>query len=71
MICTVKSTHSQSNSHSWILVETDSHADACVVGSNVLVAHNHKCYIDVYSFDQAAWHKNAYTIDATIVYKDQ
>ncbi len=40
LVQTVKSTISQSN-FSKISVEPDSHADICVVGSNVLNVHNH------------------------------
>ena len=69
-IRTVNTTCSQSNSHIRILVELDSHADTCVVGSNVLVVHDHERYVDVYGFDQAARHKNASTVDAAIAYED-
>ncbi len=43
---TVKSTQSQSNFDE-ISVELDSHADTCVVGSNVLVVHHHEYFVDV------------------------
>ncbi len=66
---TVKSTCSQSN-HSRISVELDAHADTCVVGSNVLVVHDHEHFIDIYGFDKEIRHSNACTIDATIVYED-
>ncbi len=36
----VQSTHSQSN-YSKISTEHDSHADTCVVGSNIVVVHDH------------------------------
>ncbi len=48
---TVKSTRSQSNFNK-TSVELDSHADTCVVGSNVLVVHDHKRFVDVYGFDK-------------------
>ncbi len=66
---TVKSICNQSN-YNKISVELNSHADTCVVGSNVLVVHNHEHFVDVYGFDKETWHANACTIDATIVYKD-
>ncbi len=69
-ICTVKSTCSQSNNHSSTLVELGLHADICVVGSKVVVIHNHEHYVNVYSFDKETQHDNACTIDFVITYKD-
>ncbi len=66
---TVKSTRSQSN-FSKISVELDSHADTCVVGSNVLVVHDHERFVDVYGFDKETRHVNASTVDAAIAYED-
>ncbi len=66
---TVKSTCSQSN-HSRISVELNSHAVTCVVGSNVLVIHDHEHFVDIYSFDKETCHANACTVDAAIAYKD-
>ncbi len=51
LVQTVKSTCSQSNFNK-ISVELDLHADTCVVGSNVLVVHDHERFVDVYSFDK-------------------
>ncbi len=51
-----------------IQVELDSHADTSVVGSNVLVAHDHECYVDVYSYDSKSRHKNITTVDAALAY---
>ncbi len=48
LVCTVKSTQSQSN-HSRISVELDSRADTCVVSSDV----------DVYCFDKETEHANS------------
>ncbi len=62
---TVKSTCSQSN-HIIISVELDSYADTCLVSSNVLVIHDHKCFVDVYGFDQETQHSNASTVDVAI-----
>ncbi len=62
---TVKPTTRQSN-HSRISVELDSHADTCVVGSNVLVIHNHECFVNVYRFNKGTRHSNVYTINTTI-----
>ncbi len=66
---TIQSTCSKSNYNS-ISVQLDSHADKCVFGSNILVVHNHKHFVDFYSFDKKSWHSNACTTDAVIVYKD-
>ncbi len=65
----IKSTRSKSNSNK-ISVELDSHADTCVVGSNVLVVHDHERFVDVYGFDKETRHANASTVDAAIAYKD-
>ncbi len=43
-IVTVKSLDSSLNTN--IQVELNSHADTSVVGSNVLVVHNHEQYVD-------------------------
>ncbi len=48
----------------------DSHTDTCVVGSNILVVHNHERFVDVYGFYKAAKHSNACTVDSAIAYKD-
>ncbi len=66
---TVHSSCSESNDGRK-LVEMDSHADTCVVSSNILVTHDHACYVDVYGFDKETNHSNAYTVDGAIVYKD-
>lgn len=58
-ICIIKYTCSHSDSHSRLLVEIDSHADTCVVGSNFLVVNDCEHYADVYGFDKATRHKNA------------
>ncbi len=68
LVCTVKSTCSQSNLNNKS-VELDSHAEMCVVCSKVLVVHNHECFVDDYGFDKQTRHSNACTIDAAIVYK--
>ncbi len=65
----VKFTCSQSK-HSSISVELDSHADNCVVGSNVLVVHNHESFVDVYIFDNKTRHTNASMVDAAISSED-
>ncbi len=44
-IVTEKSLYSSVNNK--IQVELNSRADTIVVGSHVLVVHNHECYIDV------------------------
>ncbi len=66
---TVKSNCSQTNFNE-ISVELDSHADTCLVGSNVLAVHNHECFVDVYGFDKETRHANASTVDAAIAYED-
>ncbi len=66
---TVKSTCSQSNLNK-ISVELDSHADTCVVGSNVVVVHDHEFVVIIYGFDKDTRHANACTVDAAIAYKD-
>ena len=68
-IRTVKSTRSQST-FSTISVELDSHADTCLVGSNVLVVHDHERFVDVYGFDKETRHANASTVNAAIAYED-
>ncbi len=47
-IVTVKSLDSSLNTN--IQVEFDSHADTSVVGSNVLVLHDHEQYVDVFGY---------------------
>ncbi len=51
-----------------IQVELDSHADTSVVGSNVLVVHDHECYVDVYGYDSKSRHKNVTTMDAAVAF---
>ncbi len=68
-VCTIKSTCSQSNPIR-IFFKMDSLADTFVVGSNVLVVHNHSCYVDIYSFDKEIWHQNTSTVDTAIMYED-
>ncbi len=68
LVHTVKSTCSQSN-HSNFSNELNSHADTCVVGSNILVVHNHEHFVGVYGFDKETMHSNACTIDVTITDK--
>ncbi len=41
-VCTVKSTYSQNNYDSRILVELDLNAGTLIVGSNTFVVHNHE-----------------------------
>ncbi len=66
-IVTVKSLDSSLNSK--IQVELDSHTDTSVVGSNVLVVHNHECYVDVFQYDSKSRHNNVIvTVDAAVVY---
>lgn len=49
-ICTVKTTHNQSNSYSKkILFKMESNVDTCVGdGSNILLAHNHEHLVNIY-----------------------
>ncbi len=54
-IVTVKSLDSSLNAN--IQIELNSHADTSVVGSNVLVVHNHEWYVDVYGYDSKSRHK--------------
>ena len=65
-IVTVKSLDSSLNTN--IKVELDSHADTSVVGSNVLVVHDHERYVDVYGYDSKSRHKNITTVDAAVAY---
>ncbi len=53
-----------------IPVELDSHTDTSVIGSNVLVLHDHKCYVDVFVYDSKSRHKNNTTVDTAVVYDD-
>ncbi len=69
LVQTFKPTYRQSNFNQ-ISVKLDSHADTYVVGSNVLVVHDHKHFVDVYGFDKETRHANASIIDAVIAYKD-
>ncbi len=67
-IVTVKSLDSSLNSK--IQVELDSYADTSVVGSNVLVVHDHECYVDLFGYDSKSRHKNITTVDAAVAYND-
>ncbi len=49
-----------------ICVELDSYADTSIVASNVLVTHDHKCYVDVYGYGNKSRHKIIKTFDATV-----
>ncbi len=68
-VITVKSLGSPTKDD--ICVELDSHADTSVLGSNVLVAHDHEFYIDVYGYDSKCRHKNITNVDAAVVCDDQ
>ncbi len=63
------STHSLSN-HSRISVELNSHAGTCVVGSSILVIHDHEHFVNIYGFDKETKHTNAFIVDAVIAYKN-
>ncbi len=63
-IVAVKSLDSSINHK--IQVEIDLHVDTTVVGSNVLVVHDHERYIDVYGYDSKSWHKNITNVDAAV-----
>ncbi len=65
-VITVKSLGSPTKDD--ICVELDLHADTSVLGSNVLVAHDHEFYIDVYGYDSKSRHKNTTTVDAAVAY---
>ncbi len=65
-IVTVKSLDSSLNTN--IQVELDSHADTSVVGSNVLIVHDHEGYVDVYGYNSKSRHKNVTTVDAAVAY---
>ncbi len=65
-IVTVKSLDSSLNTN--IQVELDSHADTSVIGSNVLVVHDHEQYVDVYGYDSKSRHKNVTTVEAAVAY---
>ena len=65
-IVTVKSLDSSHNPK--IQVELDSHADTSVVGSNVLIVHDHERYVDVFGYDSKSRHKNVTTVDAAVAY---
>ena len=67
-VITVKSLGSAVNDK--IHVELDSHADTSVVGSNVLVVHDHERYVDVYGYNSKSRHKNITTVDAAVAYDD-
>ncbi len=56
--------------HGKISVEVDSHADTCVVGSNVLVVHDHEHFNNIYGFNKETRLSNICTINAAIAYKD-
>ena len=66
---TVKSTSSIANDKQ-ILIELDSHADTCVVGSSTLVVHDHERLVDIYGFDHSQSHKDARTVDVAVAYDD-
>ncbi len=68
-VCRVKSTCSKS-AHSRISVELVSHADTCVVSSNVLVVHDHGGSVDIFGFGKETQHTNACIVDVAIVYGD-
>ncbi len=53
-----------------IQVELDSHTDTSVVGSNVLVVHDHAHYVDVYGYDCKSRHKNVTTVNAAVAYNN-
>ncbi len=57
-----------SSLNSKIKVELDSNADTSVVGSNVLVVHDHECHIDVFRCDSKSRHKNITTVDTAVAY---
>ncbi len=40
------------------------------MGSNELVVHDLKCYIDIYGYDSKSSHKNIPTFDATVACDD-
>ena len=67
-IVTVKSVNSSSKDK--LRVELDSHADTTVVGSNVLIVHDHERFVDVYGYDNKSRHKNITTVDAAVAYDD-
>ena len=69
LLRTVKSANSKSCTNE-IRIELDSHADNCVVGSNVLIIHDHERLVDVYGYNQKVGNKNARTIDAAVAYDD-
>ncbi len=68
-IVTVKSLDDSINYK--IQVELDSHADTSVVGSNLLVVHDHERYVDVYGYNCTCWHKNVTTVNAAVAYNNQ
>ncbi len=53
-----------------IQVDLDSHTDTSVVGSKVLVVHDHECYIDVFGYNRKSRHKNVTTVDSAVAYDD-
>ncbi len=67
-IITVKSLDCSLNSK--IQVELNSHIDTSVVGSNILVVHDHKCYVDIFGYNSKSRHKNVTTVDAAVAYDD-
>ncbi len=67
-IVTVKSLDSSLNSK--IQVELNSHADTIVVGSNVLVVHNHECYIDVLGYSSKSSHKNVTNVEDAVAHNN-
>ncbi len=65
-IVTVKSLDNLVNHK--IQVELNSYADTSVVGSNVLVVHDHECNVDIYGCDSKSRHRNITTADAAVAY---
>ncbi len=49
-----------------IQVELDLHADTTIVSPNVLVVHDHECYVDVCGYDSKSRHKNTANVNAAI-----
>ena len=51
-------------------VESDSHADTCVVGNNCFIIHDHNRPVNVYSYNQKDGHTSVKTVDAAAGYQD-
>ncbi len=64
-IVTVKSLDSSLNSE--VQVELDSQADTSVAGSNVLVVHDHECYVNAFGKDSKSRHKNVTPVYTAVV----